>query len=103
MEIDRRREVRRVAEATRFSLDAHDLAVETLGDTVRDRVLHEAEDAVQMTLQRGRYLFDRLEPRADGPPVPAREEPLHRRMLPVGPERSQRFLDRPRAADFQIE
>src|SRR3954469_24330762 len=89
MEIDRRREVRRVAEAASLSLDAHDLAVETFGDTVRDRMLHEAEDAVEMTLQSDRHLFDRLEPRADGPTVPAREEPLHRRMLPVSSHSGQ--------------
>ena len=38
MEIDRGREVRWVAEAPRFAFDAHDLAVETLGDTIGDWV-----------------------------------------------------------------
>jgi hypothetical protein len=87
MEVDRRREVRWIAEATSLSLDAHDLAVETLGDTVRDRMLHEAEDAIEMTLQGRRHLLDWLEPRTDGPPIPTGEEPRHRRMLSVRPER----------------
>ena len=38
MEIDRRREIRGVAEPAGFAFDAHDLAVETLGDTIGDRV-----------------------------------------------------------------
>ena len=70
MEIDRRREVRRVAEATSFSLDAHDLAVETLGDAVRDRVLHEAEDAIEVAFQHRCDLLHGIEPRADRPAVP---------------------------------
>ena len=50
MEIDRRREVRRVAEAAGLAFDAHDLAVETFGHAVRDRVLDEPEHAGEMTL-----------------------------------------------------
>lgn len=41
MEIDRRREVRGVAEAAGFAFDAHDLAVKTFGNTIGDRVLGE--------------------------------------------------------------
>ena len=66
MEIDRRREVGRIAEAARLALDAHDLAVQALSDAVGDGMLHEAEHAVEMTFQRRGDLLDGLEPRAYG-------------------------------------
>lgn len=42
MEVDRRGEVLRVAEATGLPLDAHDLAVQSFGHAVGDRMLDEA-------------------------------------------------------------
>ena len=81
VKIDGRREVRRVTEAAGLSLDAHDLdlAVQAFGDAVRDRVRDEAEDAVEVTLERGGHFLDRLEARTNGPPVPLFEEARDRR------------------------
>jgi hypothetical protein len=50
VEIDRGREVRGVPEAASFPFDAHDLTVEAFGHAVRDPVLHEPKNAVEMTL-----------------------------------------------------
>src|SRR5438128_5131885 len=71
VKVDRGREVRRVAKATGFPFDAHDFAVETFGDAVRDRMLHESEHTITMTLEDSGDLPHRLEPRARRPPVPA--------------------------------
>src|ERR1700676_343149 len=103
MEIDRGREVRWVAEATRFAFDAHDLAVEAFGHAVGDWVLDEPEHAGEMTPQRGRDLLHRLEPGADCPAIPAGEEPGHCGLLSVRPERAQSFFDRPGPTDLQIQ
>ena len=103
MEIDRRREVRGITEAAGFVFDAHDLAVETFGHTVGDRVRDKPKHAREMTFECGRDVLHGLEPRPNRPPVPAREEPPHRRRLAVGPQGAEGFFDRPRATDFQIQ
>ena len=74
MEVDRRREVLRVAEAARFALDAHDLAAESFRDAGRDRVLDITEHAVEMPFEHRGGFFHGVEARADGPAVPAGKE-----------------------------
>ena len=70
VEIDGRREILRVAEAARLPLDAHDLAVQSFGDAIRDRMLGEAEHTIKMPLEHARHLLHRIEPRAHRPAVP---------------------------------
>ena len=103
MKVDRRREVRGVAETARFAFDAHDLAVEPFGHAVGDRVLDEPEHPVEVSLERGRDGLDGIELRADGPAIPPGKKPPHRRGLAVGPECPQGLFDRPGASDFQIQ
>ena len=50
MKVDCGREVRRLRNPPAFR-DAHDLAVETFGDAVRDPMLHESEHTIAMTLE----------------------------------------------------
>ena len=92
MEVDRGREVRRVAETAGLPLDAHDLAVEVFCHTARDWMLDEAEQAIEMRLQGGGDRLDRLEPRAHGPGIPTGDESFHGRGLAACPQRPQRFL-----------
>ena len=103
MKVDGRREVRGVAEAAGFALDAHDLAIEPFGDAVGDRVLHEAEHAVEMTLECARDCLDRLEAGPHRPAVPLLEEAGDRGVLPIRPQRAKGFLDRPRPPDLQVQ
>src|SRR5829696_10409115 len=70
VEIDCGREVLRIAEAARLPFDAHDLAVQSLGHAVRDGMLHEAEHAIEMSLEHARDLLHGIETRPDGPAVP---------------------------------
>jgi hypothetical protein len=61
VEVDRRGEVLSVAEARGFPLDAHDLAVQAFGDAISDRVLHEAQDAIEMAVDHSGDFLHRLE------------------------------------------
>jgi hypothetical protein len=89
MKVDSRREVRGVSEPARFALDAHDLAIESRGHAAGDRMFGETEHAVEVSLERGRDGFDRIEPRAHGSAVPASKASLYRRGLAVGSEGAQ--------------
>jgi hypothetical protein len=57
------------AESTRFSLDAHDFAVEASATpfVIGCCANNEPEHAIEMTLERRGDLLDRREPRSDGP------------------------------------
>jgi len=74
VEMNRRRKVRWIPETAGFALDAHDLAVEALSNTIRDRMFRESEHAVEMTLELRGDLLHRLEPRAHGPAIPVGEK-----------------------------
>ena len=54
MKVDRRREVIGIAKPARLALDTHDLAVQTFGHAVGDRLSHVAQHTVQVGVQGGR-------------------------------------------------
>ena len=63
----------------------------------------EAENAFAMPLEHAGDRFDGLEPGANGPGVPLSEEAVDGSPLAIRPQGAQRFLEGPRAADFEVQ
>ena len=74
MEVDGGDEAVQVSIAGGTSFEGHDFAVESFGDGVGEVMAAVVHDVVQAFVDHLRDLFDRFQPAADGPRVPALEE-----------------------------
>src|SRR5436190_23401600 len=101
VEVDRRLEVLRVAEAAGGVADPLDLRVQALGRRVGDPVAQVGEDVRQVRLEHARLLDHGLEPRVGRPEVPVAEKPAGGPDVAVLPQVRGRLLERPGAGDLE--
>src|SRR5437764_5368879 len=88
-------EVLEGSEASGGMFEALDLGVKAFAHRVGDRVGKIRKEMVEVSLEHPSHLFDRLEPAAARPTVPALEEGQGFLCIPAAPELVEQFLELP--------